>query len=139
MKKILILDGQGGKMGCMLINSLKLQLPTQKFIALGTNSAATAAMLKAGADQGATGENPVVYNCTDADIIAGPIGILSANALLGEVTPAMAMAVGQSRAEKILIPIGKCRLFVAGTQDADIADYISAAVREIVRLVREDK
>lgn len=135
MKKILILDGQGGKMGCMLISSLKAQLPSQEIIALGTNSAATTAMLKAGADQGATGENPVVYNCTDADIIAGPIGILSANALLGEVTPAMAMAVGQSRAEKVLIPIGKCRLFVAGTQDANLSDYISAAVKEILRLV----
>ena len=135
MKKILILDGQGGKMGCMLISSLKAQLPSQEIIALGTNSTATTAMLKAGADQGATGENPVVYNCTDADIIAGPIGILSANALLGEVTPAMAMAVGQSRAEKVLIPIGKCRLFVAGTQDANLSDYISAAVKEILRLV----
>lgn len=119
----------------MLISSLKAQLPSQEIIALGTNSAATTAMLKAGADQGATGENPVVYNCTDADIIAGPIGILSANALLGEVTPAMAMAVGQSRAEKVLIPIGKCRLFVAGTQDANLSDYISAAVKEILRLV----
>ena len=77
----------------------------------------------------------VEHNCTDADIIAGPIGILSANALLGEVTPAMAMAVGQSRAEKVLIPIGKCRLFVAGTQDANLSDYISAAVKEILRLV----
>lgn len=122
-------------MGCMLISSLKAQLPSQEIIALGTNSTATTAMLKAGADQGATGENPVVYNCTDADIIAGPIGILSANALLGEVTPAMAMAVGQSRAEKVLIPIGKCRLFVAGTQDANLSDYISAAVKEILRLV----
>ena len=122
-------------MGCMLISSLKAQLPSQEIIALGTNSTATTAMLKAGADQGATGENPVVYNCTDADIIAGPIGILSANALLGEVTPAMARAVGQSRAEKVLIPIGKCRLFVAGTQDANLSDYISAAVKEILRLV----
>ncbi len=125
-------------MGCMLINSLKMQLPSQEIIALGTNSAATAAMLKAGADQGATGENPVVYNSADADIITGPIGILSANSLLGELTPAMAMAVGNSRAEKVLIPIGKCRLFVAGAQGTNMSDYISAAVREIVRLVREE-
>src|SRR5690554_5528562 len=91
--KILIIDGQGGKMGKAVVEQLKAAFPHQELIANGTNSIATATMLKAGADMGATGENPIVYNSTDADIIIGPIGIIVANSLLGEVTPKMAAAV----------------------------------------------
>jgi len=125
-------------MGCMLISTLKNRLPAQEIIAVGTNSIATAAMLKSGATYGATGENPVVYNASDADIIAGPVGIVAANSLLGEVTPAMAQAIGQSRAQKILVPIGKCHLFVAGTRELSLGEYISDAVREIVRIIEEN-
>lgn len=128
--KIIVIDGQGGKMGNMLVGRLKEALPEYEIIAIGTNSIATAAMLKAGADFGATGENPVIFNCPDADIIMGPLGIVVANALLGEVTPAMALAVGQSKAEKILIPINKCNHTVVGVQSLTFSEYINLAVKK---------
>lgn len=134
--KICIIDGQGGRMGKALVEGIHEVLPDQELIALGTNTLATTAMLKAGAAYGATGENPVLYNCADADIIAGPIGILSANALLGEITPAMAAAVGQSRAQKVLIPVARCNLTVAGVEEMSLNDYIRCAVKCIAELVR---
>ena len=113
--KIVIIDGQGGRMGGLLAEKIKkAAIPGAEIYALGTNSAATTAMLKAGADYGATGENPVLVNCRDADYIIGPLGIMAADALLGEVTPAMATAVGQSRAMKILLPVNKCSQHVVG-------------------------
>jgi len=94
MKKITVIDGQGGKMGRSIIEQLKKQFPEQEILAIGTNSIATSAMLKAGADYGATGENPVIVAARDSDIIIGPIGIVIADSLHGEVTAAMAAAVG---------------------------------------------
>ena len=107
--KIMIIDGQGGRMGSLLTEKTKnAAIPGAQIYAIGTNSIATAAMLKAGADFGATGENPVLVNSQDADYIIGPLGIMAADSLLGEVTPAMAVAVGQSSAMKILLPVNKC-------------------------------
>ncbi len=127
MKKILIIDGQGGRIGSMLITRLKKDgLPAQIY-AIGTNSIATAAMLKAGADYGATGENPAVVNCRDADIIAGPIGIVAADSLLGEVTPAMAVAVGQSPAEKVFLPINRCNNHIVGARDLPMNELTELA------------
>ena len=100
--KILVIDGQGGKMGKTIIEQLKITIPKCEIIALGTNSIATSAMLKAGADHAATGENPVVFNCTDADIIVGSMGIIVANSYMGEITPAMANAVSKVRQLKFL-------------------------------------
>lgn len=128
--KILIMDGQGGKIGKLLVEQLKRALPDYALTAIGTNSIATSAMLKAGADSGATGENPVIVNCADADMVIGPLGIIVANSLLGEVTPAMAVAVSQSKAKKILIPANKCGCFVVGTDELPLSDYIALAVRE---------
>jgi len=133
--KIIIIDGQGGKMGKMLVENLKKELPGYALIALGTNSIATASMLKAGADFGATGENPVVFNCHDADIIVGPIGIVVANSLMGEITPPMALAVGQSRAQKILIPVAKCNNTVVGVKDLPLGEYIHLAVRQVKEFI----
>ena len=130
--KILIIDGQGGGVGKALVERLKLEFPNQPLIALGTNVMATAAMLRAGADQGATGENAIAYNAADADIILGPIGILAANSMLGELTPAMAGAIGASGALKILVPVGKCRVQVAGSTEL----VMSAAIDDAVRLTR---
>ncbi len=130
MKKILIIDGQGGKIGALLTARLKAE--GREVYAVGTNGSATSAMLKAGADYGATGENPVTVNCRDADIIAGPIGIIIADSLMGEVTPAMAMAVGQSHAVKILLPINKCNTFIAGLSDISIPELIDAAVKKML-------
>lgn len=129
--KIIIIDGQGGKIGTTLVRELKQSMPMLKVLAIGTNSIATSAMLKAGADLGATGENPVVVNCADADIIIGPIGIVLANSFLGEITPAMALAIGQSRAKKILIPVNKCHCVVAGVRDISLTEYIQLAIEEV--------
>ena len=130
-KKIVVIDGQGGKMGQMTIEQIKTNQINCKIFALGTNSIATANMLKAGADCGATGENPIIVNARDADIIIGPIGIVIADSLLGEVTPAIATAVGQSKAEKILLPINRCNTTVVGIQNLPISDLIAAAVEHI--------
>lgn len=135
--KIIIIDGQGGKMGSLLIEKIKSSsiLSSYRIIAIGTNSIATAAMLKAGADAGATGENPVIVNCKDADFIAGPIGILAADSLLGEITPAMAIAVGQSLAQKILLPVNKCNHHIAGIGNLTMQELIYDAVRQMESLV----
>lgn len=131
--KIIVIDGQGGKMGSLLIEKIKASslLSTAEIIAIGTNSIATASMLRAGADAGATGENPVIVNCKDASVITGPIGILAADSLLGEVTPAMAVAVGASLAPKVLLPVNKCNHHVAGVQDFSLQELIADAVRLI--------
>lgn len=101
---ILIVDAQGGGFGKQLVSAIKRDFPQIEVTAVGTNSAATGAMLKAGADHAATGENAVIVGCRTADIIAGPIGIVIADALYGEITPAMALAIAQSKAKRILIP-----------------------------------
>lgn len=132
--KIIIIDGQGGGVGKALVEQLKARLPAQPLLALGTNAMATAGMLKAGADMGATGESAIVYNCRDADVILGPIGIVLAHSMLGELSPAMAQAVGESKAARILIPVGKCRTKIAGLADVPLAAAVEAAVSEVVRL-----
>ena len=130
--KILVIDGQGGGVGKSLVENLKKRLPDQPILALGTNAMATAGMLKAGADQGATGESAIIYNCRDADLILGPIGIVLAYSMLGEVSPAIAQAVGESKAARILIPIGKCRTKIAGLGDVSLASAIESAVSEAI-------
>ena len=129
---ILVIDGQGGKMGAALTEQIKKSVPDAEVIAIGTNSLATAAMLRAGADAAATGENPVVVNSARADIIVGPIGILSADSLMGEITPAMAVAVGQSAAKKLLLPVNQCSNIVVGTQDLTLSRLMDEAV-ELLR------
>ena len=128
---ILVVDAQGGKIGRQIVSAVKETFPKAVLTAVGTNGIATSAMLKAGADQGATGENAVVVGCRNADVIIGPIGIVIADAMLGEITPAMALAVGQSRARKILIPINQCNNFVAGVA----AQSLSKLVQEAVALI----
>lgn len=132
--KIVIIDGQGGRMGAMLVEQIRKINATLQITAIGTNSIATAAMLRAGATQGATGENPVVYNAGSADIIGGPIGIIVANALLGEITPTIASAVASCDAQKILIPVSKCNSHVVGVKDMPLSEYIALAAKEICAL-----
>lgn len=136
--KIIVIDGQGGKMGKGVVEQLKKAHPELELIAVGTNSIATSAMLKAGADAGATGENPVVVNSRDADIIIGPIGIVIANSLLGEITPAMAVAVGSSPAQKILIPSSHCHQFVAGCRELPLGTYIREVVERVDALLEQN-
>lgn len=128
---ILVIDAQGGGIGKQLVASLKKELPGAVVTAVGTNSLATSAMLRAGADQGATGENAVVVNCRRADVIVGPIGIVIADALLGEITPAIACAVGQSAAKRVLIPVNHCDNMVAGLPDTNMGRLIRDAVAQI--------
>lgn len=130
--KIMVMDGQGGRLGKLVVEGLRQAGVKDEIIAVGTNSIATAAMVKAGADAGATGENPVIVCARQADYIIGPIGILAADALLGEVTAPMAVAVGQSPAQKILIPVNRCHNTVVGTKELTMSEL----VREAVALVR---
>jgi hypothetical protein len=136
---LLIIDGQGGSLGKQLITQLHKFLPEQPITAIGTNSLATAAMLKAGATVGATGENPVIVGSAKADLILGPIGILIADSLLGEITPAMAAAVGRSPAQKILIPVNKCNCIIAGTEEMTLSKYIERAVSIAVKLIQSEQ
>lgn len=133
--KIIIIDGQGGRMGKAVIEQCKLSYPDLELTAIGTNSIATSAMLKAGADFGATGENPVIVNSRDADIIIGPIGIIAADSLLGEITPAMAGAVAKSHAHKILIPVNKCQFHVIGCRQLPLGDYLKETVEYLGTLL----
>ena len=124
--KLVIIDGQGGRLGSLLVEAIKKEaLPVEPLV-IGTNAIATAAMLKAGATQGATGENPVLVACRDADVIVGSIGILSADSLLGEITPKMAVAVGQSRARKLLLPLNRCNNQVIGVKDGTMSERTDA-------------
>ncbi|BFL13638.1 DUF3842 family protein [[Clostridium] hylemonae] len=126
---IVVIDGQGGRVGSLFIERWKRQGRAQaEIIAVGTNSAATSAMLKAGADKAATGENPVVVNARKADYIVGPIGIMAADALLGEVTAVMARAVAESNARKLLIPVNSCGFYVAGVGDHTLSELVDDAV-----------
>ena len=133
--KVVIIDGQGGRLGSLLVEAIKKDVPQADPLVIGTNAIATAAMLKAGASQGATGENPVLVACRDADVILGSIGILSADSLLGEITPQMAVAVGQSPAVKLLLPLNRCNNRVIGVRDATMSALVKEAVEALEELL----
>ncbi|MBM6910627.1 DUF3842 family protein [Oscillibacter valericigenes] len=126
---VVVVDGQGGGMGRGLVESIKKKWPKLHVRAVGTNSLATSAMLRAGADDGATGENAVVFNARQADLLLGPIGILTPNGLLGEVSPAMAGAVGASEAVKILLPSQRCSIRLAAGDPQPLQFYLDQALR----------
>ena len=134
--RILIIDGQSGRLGAQIIEGLRKAgiADNHAIVAVGTNSLATSGMLGAGAHQGATGENAVVVQCRKADVIAGPIGITLADAMLGEVTPQMAAAVGQSDAVRVFLPSDRCNTFVVGTIPLPRKQLVDAAVSKIVEL-----
>ena len=133
---ILVIDGQGGQLGGQLIKSLKSNFKEIYITAVGTNAIATATMLKAGANQSATGENPVVVACRKADVIIGPIGIVIADALYGEITSKMAVAVGQSDAVRILLPVNKCTNLIAGVSDVNMTTIIDDVISKVKDLVK---
>ena len=132
---ILIIDGQGGGMGRQLTESIKKAFPSVTITGVGTNALATQAMLKAGADFGATGENAVVVGCRTADVIMGPLGIVIADSLWGEITPTMAVAVGQSQAVRILLPVNQCNNQVAGVEDISVGKLIQSSLEKIRKLM----
>ncbi len=130
-KTIMVFDAQGGGLGRQLISSIRKEMPDVRIIATGTNSAATGAMLKAGADEGATGENAVCVVSRKADYIIGPIGMVIADAMLGEITPAMAAAIAQSPATRIMIPFSSCDNYIAGVSDFTTGRLLADAVRQL--------
>ena len=135
---ILIVDGQGGQLGARLVTEVLARVPDAALTAVGTNAAATAAMMKAGARSAATGENPVVVACRRADVIIGPIGIVIADSLLGEVTPDIAVAVGQADAVRILIPMNKCENLVAGVSGSNTTALIADALAKLEAVIAAD-
>ena len=134
--KIIVIDGQGGNIGKQLVKSIRESFPEVYIRAIGTNSTATSNMLKGGADEGATGENAVVVGSKTADLIVGPIGIIVPDALLGEVTPLMAKAVSESSAKKLLIPLNRCDVLVAGTDNKSTGELLEDAIRKIRDIIK---
>ena len=131
--RIAVIDGQGGGVGKAIVEKLrKVFEGSIEIVVLGTNSLATSLMLKAGANEAATGENAIVYNVCKVDLILGPIGIICANSLMGELTPLMAKAIAESPAKKVLIPLNKCNVIVAGLENKPLPHYIDDAI-EIVK------
>lgn len=131
--KVVVIDGQSGRIGQLFVEKVSKANLNCEMVAIGANAIATSAMLKAGASMGATGENPVIVASRTADVIVGPIGILAADSMLGEITPAMAVAVGQSNAKKLLLPVNLCNNVVVGTQSLSL----SAVLDEAVELLRQ--
>ncbi|WP_300276903.1 DUF3842 family protein [Peptacetobacter sp.] len=129
--KVLIIDAQGGGIGKQLIIEIKKNFPKAVITAVGTNSTATTNMLKAGADHAATGENAVIVACRKAEIIIGPIGIVIADSMYGEITPKMSEAIGQSNAEKLLIPMNHCNNIIVGIENKKPSFFISSVVEEL--------
>ena len=133
--KVVIIDGQGGRIGQAIAEAIIKEKLDCELTAIGTNSIATSAMIKGGAKQGATGENPIIVACRDADVIIGPIGIISADSLLGEITPAMAVAVGQSKAMKLLLPVSHCNNQVIGVRPMNVNEIVSETVDQLKKLI----
>lgn len=141
---IAVIDGQGGGIGKALVDRIKKdkELKGYTVYALGTNSLATGQMLKAGADEGATGENAIIHNMSHVDIILGPVGIINANSMMGELTPNMAVAIGSSHALKILLPFNKCHIKVVSVDPMPMGTHVENAVNElksVLGVIKEDK
>lgn len=134
---ILVIDGQGGGLGRQIVEAARKAFAYARILAVGTNANATAAMLKGGADDAATGENPVVVACRQADVIVGPLGIVIADSLLGEVTEKMALAVARSSAERILIPMNRCDNLVAGVNAQSIGELVDDAINKMSQIIDE--
>ncbi|KNY30151.1 DUF3842 family protein [Pseudobacteroides cellulosolvens] len=127
--RIAVIDGQGGGMGKTIVEKLRLEFGHNlEILALGTNALATALMLKAGANEGASGENAIIYNSTRVNVIMGPIGIIAANSMLGELTPTIAKAIAESPAKKILIPMNKCNIQIAGIKNEPLPHQVDSAI-----------
>ena len=136
---ILVIDGQGGGIGRQIVQSVRAKMPDISITAVWTNSIAAAAMLKAGADRAATGENSVVVCCRDADVIIGPVAIVIADSLLGEITPVMAAAVARSEAKRILVPVNCCNNIIAGVPDLSVGRLVECVMDELHKLIAARK
>lgn len=133
---ILVMDGQGGQLGAQLVKEIVSRFQDVQITAVGTNATATATMLKAGAKQAATGENPVIVACRKADVIIGPIGIVIADAMYGEITPKMAVAVGQADATRILIPMNRCENVIVGVDEVTVATMVEGVLKKLDKILK---
>lgn len=132
---VLVIDGQGGQLGGQIIKLLKENFAGLDITAVGTNATATATMLKAGAKQAATGENSVIVACRKANVVIGPIGIVVADSMLGEVTPKMAVAVGQADAARILLPVNRCDNIIAGIPELSVTDVLQDMLAKVKNVI----
>ncbi len=138
MFRIAVVDGQGGGIGKNLIQNLKDKLDNRiTVVALGTNALATSTMIKAGADEGATGENAIVQTVARVDLIVGPIGIVVANSMLGELTPKMAEAIGSAPCRKILIPVQKCSVSIAGSENKTMQNLVDDLILQVKEIIKD--
>lgn len=134
---IVVIDGQGGGIGAAVIKGLRESLgQEQEILALGTNSSATSKMMKAGANRGATGENAVVQTCSIADVILGPLAIILANSMMGEVTPAISAAISTCRAQKILIPLTQENVTIVGAASEPLPHMVRSAVSMLKEVLK---
>ena len=130
-KTVMVVDAQGGGLGRQLVGGIRRELPGARILAIGANSSATAAMLKAGADEAATGENAVRVAARRADVIAGPVGMVIADAMLGEITPGIALAIAQADAKRVMVPFNTCDNYIAGVADFSAGRLIADAVAQV--------
>ena len=137
-KKVLVVDAQGGGIGRLLVTGLKKEMPDLEVWAVGANHTAALAMKKAGADETATGENAVIVCSRRADIITGPIGIVIADSMMGEITPAIAEAIGASDAMRVLVPMNRCRTIIAGVQNSALGEMVRDAIEKIQKIVETE-
>ena len=133
--KVTVIDGQGGALGARLVKEILAEFEGIELSVVGTNALATSAMLKAGAKNGATGENPVVVACRKADVIIGPVGIVIADSLMGEVTEKMALAVARADAVRILIPMNKCDNLIAGISEPNTSVLIADVIKKLHSII----
>lgn len=133
---VAVVDGQGGGIGRAIVERIRKEFPDITITALGTNSTATRQMVRAGADEGATGENAIIHNMQHVDVVMGVIGILNANAMLGELSPAMATAIGGSHTYKILLPINRCHIHVVSVRDIPLSVHLDNAVEALREYIR---
>ena len=136
--RIAVMDGQGGRLGQNLVERILAQIPDADLIAVGLNSQATKSMIKGGAQEAATGENAAIVACRHADVIVAPLGMAIADSLLGEVSPAVAAAVGGSRAHRVLIPMNMCNTYVPGVPQSS-AVIIQDAIEYVKKLAGDDQ
>lgn len=138
--RIAVIDGQGGGMGKVIVEKLRNQFGESiEILAFGTNALAAALMMKAGANEAASGENAIVFSSSKVDVIMGQIGIIAANSMLGELTPQMAKAIAESPARKILIPKNRCNIQIAGVNSEPLPHQIDSAIEIIKKIIRGER
>jgi hypothetical protein len=136
--KVAVIDGQGGGIGKVITEKLRKEFGEKlEIFGFGTNALATSAMLRAGANEGATGENAIVQNMSEMDIIVGSVGVVVAHSMMGELTPPMAEVIGKSKARKLLLPINRCGITIIGTGAEPLPHLVDALIRQIKEIWRD--